>query len=124
MNKEQENDKISLPHQFCFQAYGVKVGLKTNAKNVLEQIKKNMKVFLPNGFTVLGFSEAEHNFEINFDEGKSDYRSFKDGEELQNFSKAEDIYALFEREIRLTIAEFAVSKVFLHAGVVGSVRCV
>ncbi len=119
MNKEQENDKISLPHKFSFQAYGVKVGLKTNAKNVLEQIKKNMKVFLPNGFTVLDFSEAEHIFEINFDEGKSDYRSFKDGEELQNFSKAEDIYALFEREIRLTIAEFAVSKVFLHAGVVG-----
>ncbi len=62
MNKELENDKISLPHQFCFQAYGVKVGLKTNAKNVLEQIKKNMKVFLPNGFTVLAFSLTEQVF--------------------------------------------------------------
>ena len=103
--------------QLNFQAFGVTVGIRENNGNYLSHLAERLENILPNGFELIEKNNPDHLFLIKRKEN-GDYQLFKDKKNVANSSSEAEFYGFVESELRLTIAEFAVSKVFLHAGVV------
>jgi hypothetical protein len=119
MKKEQAFKTTIINNQHInFQAYGVKVGIKVNNGDYLLEIEKRLGKILPNGFQIIDKNEIDHILLIR-QKKNGDFQLFRNEENVANSSSEEEFYEIVESEIRLTIAEYAVSRVFLHAGVVG-----
>ena len=118
MKKEKTPQPIKInSRQFNFQAYGVKVGIKAKENEYLSEIEKRLEKILPNGFEIIEREEIEHIFLIK-QKKNGDFQLFRNEKNVANSSSEAEFYDFVESEIRLTVAEYAVSRVFLHAGVV------
>ena len=118
MKKEKKLQPIKIDsQQFNFQAYGVKVGIKAQENEYLLEIEKRLGRILPNGFEKIEREEIEHIFQIK-QKKDGDFQLFRNKKNVANSSTEAEFYDFVESEIRLTVAEFAVSRVFVHAGVV------
>lgn len=115
--KQSPSTKIAENQHINFQAYGVKVGLEANKRDYLLEIEKRLGKILPNGFEIIGKNEIDHILQIKRKKN-GDFQLFKNEVNVANSSSEAEFYDFVESEIRLTIAEYAVSRVFLHAGVV------
>jgi hypothetical protein len=104
-------------NQISFEAYGVKLGVRLNANSYLDKIEERIGEILPLGISVIGQDEIEHLLEVT-DEKNGNFKIFKDAEMVANFPGIENLFDLLASQIRLTVAEYAVGKVFLHAGAV------
>lgn len=102
--------------QLNFQAYGVKVGVRAKAGFLLE-IENRLANMLPTGYEKIDSLEVEYILQVK-QKKDGDFQLFKDKKNVANSSSINEFYNFVESEIRLTVAEFAVSRVFLHAGVV------
>ncbi len=100
-----------------FQAYGVRISIGSANIVYLEEIENRLIKIIPNGFELIEKSNIEHNFLIK-KRKNGDYKLFRNEKNVANSSSEKEFYDFIESEIRLTIAEFAVSNVFIHAGVV------
>jgi hypothetical protein len=105
-------------YEFAFEAYGVKVCIQTSEKFLTKNIESRIEAVLPNGVDVIKAAEAEHFIYIQKIE-KDKFAISKDGEFITDGATVENVYDLTESQIRLLVAEFAVGRVFLHAGAVG-----
>ena len=103
--------------QLNFQAFGVTVGIRVDNGHYLSHLAARLENILPNSFELIEENNPDHLFLIKRKEN-GDYQLFKDKKNVANSSSEAEFYGFVESELRLTIAEFAVSKVFLHAGVV------
>lgn len=84
-------------------------------------ISDRLGQILPNGFDLIEPDDAVHILEIEQQPGDI-YRISKNGNILstsQTGASIADVAGLIESQVRLTVAEYAVGKIFLHAGVVG-----
>jgi len=118
MSKKRMENKLLKENQLNFQSYGVKIGIKAENPVFLEKVQYELKKVFPNGFEKMISGAVEHQF---FIKSKNDGTSrFYRNEEIV-FEGVPDnsFYEAVESQIRITIAEFAVEKVFIHAGVVG-----
>jgi hypothetical protein len=112
------NRNFKQPEPLCFDAFGVKIGIRSGLENFLPEISGRLKQILPNGFEFIKADEVEHFFNIKI--GKNgDFLILKDDEIVTNCKDKESLFNYTESQIRLTVAEFAVGKVFIHAGVIG-----
>lgn len=102
--------------QLNFQTYGVKIGLRAKM-DFLTEIESRLANMLPTGYEKIENSEAEYILSV-IQKKNGDFQLFKDKKNVANSSSINEFYNFVESEIRLTVAEFAVSRVFLHAGVV------
>ena len=101
-----------------FQKYGVKIGVRAARKSYLKAVYAELSKIFPNGIETVSESEIEHQFAIKA--RKNGTLEFYQGEEkLFENTVRKDFYEAVESRVRVTVAEFAVEKVFLHAGVVG-----
>ncbi|MDQ3374379.1 MAG: hypothetical protein M3521_10900 [Acidobacteriota bacterium] len=103
-------------HQIFIQVYGVKICIKTNNKTVFGELKREIVKLIPVKFEIISPQISDHILYIK-SVGKKMYELYKNEENMGRMDKSLVIYT-FNDWLRLTIAEFAVSKVFLHAGVV------
>ena len=121
MKKEKVPQLIKIDsQQFSFQAYGVKVGIKAKENEYLLEIEKRLEKILPNGFEKIEKierEEIEHIFQIK-QKKDGGFQLFRNEKNVANSSLEAEFFDFVESEIRLTVAEYAVSRVFLHAGVV------
>jgi hypothetical protein len=112
-------EKIEWKSFFAFSAYQVKIGIRSNNPDMLEDFKKRIPKLLPTGFEEIEFSRADHIFSIIW---SNNYRKkhylYKNEEEISRLSYKEKKLDALESQIRLTVAEFAEEYVFLHAGAV------
>jgi hypothetical protein len=105
-------------NQLSFKTYGVKIGIRSGQRDFLQKISRRLAQILPNGYEIVGKEGIEHFLDLQLkDEGG--FVILKNGEIVSNCLEEENLLNYFESQIRLTVAEFAVGKVFLHAGVVG-----
>lgn len=113
--KQQEKIKSDSPEKFAFEAYGVKIGIESEIvlENELEEI---LNLTLPLGFTIVGWDKIEHKFSIDYSENK--FGLYKNDQFLESREILEHLLAYLKTEIRYVVSEFAVNKVFVHAGVV------
>jgi hypothetical protein len=118
MYKREVSDYLKEEYQFKFESYGVKIGVKSNSRRFLKKIENHLKNIVPTGLVIDNTLEAEHDFLINVEKSGL-YELYKDGEKLTYGDSEENFFNFSSSKLRLTIAEYADSRVFIHAGVVG-----
>ncbi len=113
--------RCAFDREFYFDSYGVRVKVESDLQELLDEAKQaviagfgNCAVFIENGS---GNQESGHVFGITFD--GTHYFLFKNGAQI-SYGKSKKIFFKYLGGIlRIDVAEYADSKVFLHAGVVG-----
>jgi len=118
--KTQNTSKIpkgDFKHHFNIESFGVKIGFSTNSAEALEAVRETVKIYLPDCFREIEENAAEHNFLFIRDERKGD-TLYKNGEKVMDRERRETSSESVASHIRLTVAEFAVGRVFIHAGVI------
>lgn len=103
---------------YGFSAYGVRIGIESNRLYLLEAVKNELPVLLPLKIEVLEFEKTACRFFVEALGGDL-FRVSIDSEEVFRGSKSRKTVESCLSHLRLKIAEYAESKVFLHAGVVG-----
>ncbi len=101
-----------------FRAFGVGIGIEAKKRDYLERVYELLEKVFPNGFETVDEQKIEYRFRI---ESKKDekFNLHRNGEKVIEDTAGESFFEMVESQIRVTVAEFAVGKVFLHAGVVG-----
>ena len=106
--------------QIKFQAFGVKIGIKAEKTLYLEKIYRLLEQTFPNGFEKVRAQEIEYSFiiESKKTEKGERFELYRNDKKVIENAGGDFFFQMVESEIRVTVAEFAVSRVFLHAGVV------
>lgn len=117
------SDKLKIKNkrgckQICFKAFEVGVSISSERESLLEKIVSKLDQVFPNGFEEIDEQDIEHHFFIKAEIGDK-FDLYKNDEKVFGNSTKADLMDSLASQLRITIAEFAVSKVFLHAGVVG-----
>jgi hypothetical protein len=118
MKNKEVSDYLEKHFQFKFESYGVIVGIDSNNKRFLKKIEDQLPHIIPNVFITNNDLEAEYNFSMNV-RNDGVFELYQDGEEVTYGASEENFINFACGKLRLTVAEFAKSRVFLHAGVVG-----
>ena len=105
-------------HNITIESFGVKIAVSSNRKHVFDLIKKSLDLALARLYSFSGRKDANHVFVLNVDSrGRLDI--FQNSElKYANLDVSAGIDR-FTASLRLTVAEFAVGKAFIHAGAVG-----
>jgi hypothetical protein len=105
--------------EFCFESYGVRVKIESNSRRLLEEVRQvamaalvDRVVFIDNPGKPL-----KHTFGVAFDGAK--YILYINGSRISDNPSAKAFFKYLNSRIRIEVAEYAKSNVFLHAGVVG-----
>lgn len=106
-----------MAYQFSFENYGVKIGVRSDDDEKINEIENRIGEILPGVVRLIEPREAVHIFEVETQKNGS-FKIYKNGENIAG-GGAQAFFDSINSPIRLTVAEFAVGKVFLHAGVVG-----
>lgn len=118
MEKKEIFDCLKEQYEFKFESYGVRIRIRSNNERFLKKIENHIPNIIPNARAADNSLETEHDFLINVDENGL-YELFKNGEKITAGESEENFFNFSASKIRLTVAEYAEAKVFLHAGVVG-----
>jgi hypothetical protein len=109
--------KSDYKHHFYLESFGVKIGVSSNAEDAIEAVKKAVEIYLPGCFTEIEKTATEHSFLFVWNKSGRD-TLYKNGERITKRESRETSVETIASRIRLTVAEFAVGRVFVHAGVV------
>ncbi|HVE55178.1 MAG TPA: hypothetical protein VNB22_00010 [Pyrinomonadaceae bacterium] len=109
--------KGDFTHQFNIESFGVKIGFSTNSAEALKAVKAAVKIYLPGCFTEIEETGTDHNFLFVWHKSERD-TLYKNGEKIMDRERRETSVESVASHIRLTVAEFAVGRVFIHAGVI------
>ncbi len=118
MENKEKFDSLKLQYHFTFESYGVRIGIQSNNERFLKRIENHIPNIVPKAFIIDNNLKAEHDFLINVKKSGL-FELYKDGEKITAGESEENFFNFSSSKIRLTIAEYADSKVFIHAGVVG-----
>ena len=112
---------MEAKYQYKFESFGVKIGIASNSERFLKKIVGNLKNVIPDGYFSETEAETSHSFyvETGVGEDKDLFYLSKNGEQIGEAKVKENLWNSLFSLLRMTVAEFAVGKVFLHAGVVG-----
>ena len=112
------NKDIYRTDSISFQAFGVKIEIRADEAELLRDVYEKLERVFPNGLEPAVETEIEYRFYIKSVETEK-YELYRNGEKLCEDGGKELFLNMVESHLRITVAEFAVEKVFLHAGVVG-----
>ena len=100
-----------------FQTYGVTISVRADKISQLEEVFRQLKKVFPGGLEKYDGRQVEFDFSIRWTK-TGGYELSRNDEKLIALLDRTLFFETVESQIRLTIAEFAREKVFLHAGVV------
>ena len=104
-------------HQLFIGSYGVNIRISSNEIAAIETIKTLLTEWLPGCFRMIEPCKAEHEFCYIWNVSGRDSLYKNQEKVLVRFAR-KSLIDLLGSNIRLTVAEFAVERVFVHAGVV------
>lgn len=111
--KETQNRYVAI------ESFGVKLKIFSDRKEILDEIEKRIAEILPAGFyKKIPSRQAVHSFSVRRNRAYK-YVLFKGKQKIEFGNEREIFFKYLDWQLRLTIAEFAFERVFLHAGVVG-----
>ena len=113
MEPVEQKDVIKI------EAYGVKIGVFCNDPLILRKLNKLLPVVVPNELRFIEDETFEQIFTIEKVKNADTIFIRRNDEEEFKYFDEETLLDHFSSRIRITIAEFAKSKVFIHAGAVG-----
>lgn len=105
--------------RFFFESYGVRIKVESNSDELLAEAQSVARRALVGQFDMIGTDEPEPEFSFGLGSDGAKVCLIHNGEQILTDRPAEHCFPLFNSLIRLTVGEHAVSKVFVHAGVVG-----
>lgn len=110
--------KVNFQRKIVVESYGVKCVVWTNSADAAVPIRRLLRRYLPDCKFVRSNREAGH--ELSYKWNDSGWDSlYKDGESLGTRVKRADLLDTLGSAVRIAVAEFAVDRVFIHAGAVG-----
>jgi hypothetical protein len=116
--KQVRKNIESTENYIAIESFGVKVKIHAARKDVLEEIEARISKILPEGFyRKIAPRRAVHTFSVRRNKSY-EYVLFKGRQKIEFGHERELFLKYLDWQIRLTIAEFAVGRVFVHAGVV------
>jgi hypothetical protein len=104
--------------EFCLESYGVRVRIQASSRELLVEAEQAARKALLERLQIVEKCEAEHSFGISSDVSGTLYL-FQNGGQVSSDSSHPRFFKFFDSLLRITIAEHAVDRVFIHAGVVG-----
>lgn len=112
--------KISDPTvvPFEFESYGVSVRIESNLQEMVDEAEKTIRVSLLNDIRPTQVEQFDHVFQLNRDK-RGTRIMIQNGERISSGGTRKKFFKFFDSIIRVVVAEYAVDRVFLHAGVVG-----
>ena len=115
-HSKQRVRKSDFRHHLFFESYGVKISVTSNTAGAIEETRGIVSENLPNCFQEIEETSVEHHFLLvqNYSEKDSLY---KNGEKILTTNR-KSLIEFLGSQIRLTVAEFAVGHIFVHAGVI------
>lgn len=103
--------------QVFIESFGVKIGIVSKQAEAIEAVRKTIAENFP--ACVAEIEETEVNYQYLLVWNKSEKDSlYKNGAILYSRTKRANLLDFFVSEIRRTIAEFAVGRVFVHSGAI------
>lgn len=119
MSEERLPIRQAFHKEFNFESYGVRVKVESDSDELLDKARQavvagfvDRAVFVENGVKL-----SDHVYRVTYD--GDDHVLFKNGAEVSRGKSAKNFFKVLNSSLRVEVAEFADSKVFLHAGVVG-----
>src|SRR5688572_29678062 len=109
-------DRLGWAAGFAFRAYGLRIGVRANSREALERLVP----FLPYGWTSARSPVVDDLYSVTgAGEGGGRQRRFNLGYlGLWRFARTHDVdelHDLFETTLHMRVAEYAATRVFLHA---------
>lgn len=111
------NSGDRLANSFCFESYGVSVRVECDDQTFLREAEEAARTALVGNFKIIEHVETPHSYRVARENGT--YVLFKDGQAFRHGESRKLFLKYFDSAVRITVAEFAVGRVFLHAGVAG-----
>jgi hypothetical protein len=110
-------DRLGWSTGTCFDAYGLRVGVRTNAPGLLEQLGPH----LPPGWRASASPLVDQIFSLWVDPGdaRRPSRVYTGRSRRARTADLAQAFAVLESEIRQCVATAAEGRTFVHAGVVG-----
>jgi hypothetical protein len=99
------------------EAYGVRISIRTNEPGALQAAMERVAEVLPHFSWVDNDNNTDHEFRYSWNAGGRD-SLYKNKEKIGINQERNYLIDRFGSELRLTVAENAVDRVFIHAGVV------
>ena len=118
MTQKMISKLIPTENWIAFKAYGVRIRIFSNHIGLIREITERLSLLLPNGFETIGYNQAKYTFSVRKNK-KFEYVLYNGRKKVTAGNDKEIFLNYFDFQIRVTIAEFAESRVFMHAGVVG-----
>lgn len=120
INQGIKLNRVKWNSYYAFEAFGVRIGIRSNDLETLEQLKAGLPFLLPIDLKEIDFEQAEHVFSVYRSKNKQRSNlTYRGDEEVVRQGYKEKKLDLIESQIRMTVAEFAEDFVFLHAGAIG-----
>ena len=112
-------DRRIFDKHFCFESYGVTVRVESNIASLLKDAEKTVRKALVGNVRIIDNQETEH--VISISHKRDGWYYVQDGSEPESplSKKRTDFMKFINTLARFKVAEFAVDRVFVHAGVVG-----
>lgn len=117
MSNRNSPSRGDLESKFALESYGVRVRIEASNAELLDEAKRTAENALVGRLTPIEADHADQIFRITVDEGGTLYLHQNDQQVSYDKLKGR-FFKFFDSILRITIAEFAVGWVFIHAGVV------
>ena len=109
--------KSDFQHHLFIESYGVKLSITSNTADGIEDARKIIAENFPDCFREMQETEVEYRFLLVRNHSAKD-SLFKNGEKVLTRINRKQLLNTLISQVRLTVAEFAVGHVFIHAGAV------
>jgi len=104
--------------EFVLESYGVRVKIQASNKRLLSEAEQVAKRALVDRVQIVKAREADHTFGI-FGDPDETLHLVLAGEQVSYDTLPDRFFKFFDSILRITVAEHAKDRVFIHAGVVG-----
>jgi hypothetical protein len=111
------SEKQEAEAQFCFESFGVSIRVESSNPKLLQEARSKVEDTFVDNFRIVDAVETPYVYQLKFD--GSTYSLVKEGHNIKFGESKMAFLRSLDTFLRLTVAEFAVDKVFVHAGVVG-----
>ncbi len=103
---------------FRFESYGVRVEITSNKQEMIDDAEAVARRALLGRVGPIDGGEVDHLFLLE-QKGIQSYRLVQNSDEISRGRSRWKFFKFFDSILRVSIGEYAVDRVFLHAGVVG-----
>lgn len=114
----EETGIVNQVFEFVLESYGVRVKIRASNPELLRDAETTARSALLGRLEIIECAEPEHTFVIS-DKPDGNLLMSLNGEEITGGTLRPRFFRFFDSLLRLTVAEHAVGRVFIHSGVVG-----